>query len=211
MKRGNIRLILFLVVSFTLWGCGGPSLNVRVTVTPKLTEKTYPDKMPINIGLYLTEEFKNYRVTDSEKTLGTTYDFWNLGMESAGMFEVGLRQIFQKVLVIDEKPPFSKAKPIPLVAIVEPAIERFEFKVPPLVFQTWFTKIYYKVAVYDPQGKILWETSFTGTGNTAGSYTRTMEELGVNPSRPASQAIIDGTDKMIEGILASQAIKALMG
>ncbi len=210
MKRGIIRLILLLVVPFTLWGCGGPSLNVRVTVTPKLSEKTYPEKMPISIGLYLTEEFKNYRFTDSEKTLRTTYDFWNLGMESAGMFETGMSQIFQKVLVIDEKPSFSKAKPIPLAAIVEPAIERFEFKVPPLVFQTWSTKIYYQVAVYDPQGKILWQTSFAGTGNTAGSYTRTMEELGVNPSRPASQAITDGTDKMIEAILASQEIKALM-
>ncbi len=209
MKKGIIRLILLLVVSLILWGCGGPSLNVRVTVAPKLSEKTYPDRMPINVGLYVTEEFKNYRVTDSEKTLGTTYDFWNLGMESAGMFEAGLSQIFQKVVVIDEKPPFSRAKPIPLAVVVEPAIERFEFKVPPLVFQTWSTKIYYKVVVYDLRGKILWQTSVTGTGNTPGSYTRTLEELGVNPSRPATQAVIDGTDKLIEAVLASEEIKVL--
>ena len=65
----------------------GPSGNVRVTVTPALSEKMYPDKIPLNVRLYLTEEFKSYRAADSGKTLGVTYDFWNLGSESAGMRE----------------------------------------------------------------------------------------------------------------------------
>ncbi|MCX5907580.1 MAG: hypothetical protein NTY64_10435 [Deltaproteobacteria bacterium] len=170
----------------------------------------YPDKMPVNIGLYLTEEFKNYRPTDSGKTLGTTYDFWNLGMESAGMCETGLRQILQKVLIVGEKPPFAKAQPVPLVAVVEPAIERFEFTPPAFVWQSWSTKIYYKVVVYDLQGKTLWQTSVIGVGNTAGSYSRTMGELDTNPGRSATQAIIDGTDKLLEAVLGAEEIKALM-
>ena len=120
---------------FFLAGCLGPGMNVRVTLTPTLIEKTYPDKMPVNIGLYLSDEFKNYRVTDSTKTLGTTYDFWNLGSESAGMFEVGLSKIYEKVVVLDEKPPFSKAKSVPLRAVLEPKIEGFDFKVPAIVVQ----------------------------------------------------------------------------
>ena len=208
-KRGMIWIgTLFLI--FVLGGCGGPSMSVRVTVTPKLAEKMYPDKIPLAIGLYLSEEFKNYRVTDSEKTLGTTYDFWNLGKESAGMFEVGLRHTFQKVLVLEEKPPFTKAPAVPLQAIVEPAIESFDFKTPALVFQTWSSNIHYRVEVYDPSGKTIWKKSIIGKGEASGSYTRTLEELGANPSRPATRAIEDGTNQLLEALTGSEEIKGLV-
>lgn len=210
MEKSGIIKIVSIILLLMLGACGGTSLNVRVTVAPKLPEKMYPDKMPFNLGLYLTEEFKNYRVTDSEKTLGTTYDFWNLGMESAGMLEAGLGRIFQKILVVDEKPPFSKAKPVRLLAVVEPVIERFEFKTPPLVFQTWSTKIQYKVVMYDLQGKTIWQRSVVGIGETPGAYTRTIEELGTNPSRSATRAITDATDKLMEALLGSEEIKALL-
>ena len=213
-KEKRISLFVTLALASTLpffaVGCLGPSMNVRVTVTPTLIDKTYPDKMPVQVGLHLTEEFKNYRFTDSTKTLMTTYDFWNVGSESSGMFEVGLSQIFQKVVVVDEKPPFSKTNPGPLRAVVEPAIEGLDFKVPAIVVQPWSTKIRYKVLVYNPEGKIVWEKSITGVGEVPGSYTRTTEELGTNPAKPATAAIIDATDKLIEAILASEEIKGLI-
>ncbi len=93
--------------------------------------------MPVNIGLYLSDELKNYRYTDSTKTLGTTYDFWNLGSESSGIFEVGLSQVFEKVVVVDHKPPFSKTQPFPLRGVVEPKIEGLDFRVPTIVVQPW--------------------------------------------------------------------------
>jgi hypothetical protein len=204
-----VALALASTLPFFAAGCPGLSMNVRVTVTPTLIDKTYPDKKPVNVGLYLTEEFKSYRYTDSTKTLGTTYDFWNVGSESSGMFEIGLSQIFQKVVVVDEKPPFSKARPVPLRVVVEPAIEGFDFKVPTIVVQPWSTKIRYKVLAYNPEGKIVWEKSITGVGEVPGSYTRTMEELGTNPAKPATAAIIDATDKLIEAILASEEMKGL--
>ena len=191
-------------------GCLGSGMNVRVTVTPTLIEKTFPDKMPVNMGLYLSEEFKNYRVTDSTKTLGVTYDFWNLGSESAGMFEVGLSRIFEKVVVVDQKPPFSKVQPAPLRAVVEPKIEGFEFKVPVIVVQPWSTKIQYKILVYNPEGKVVWQRSITGVGEVPGSYTSTLEELGTNPAKPTTAAIIDATDKLLEAIRASEEIKRLL-
>jgi hypothetical protein len=185
-------------------------MNVRVTVTPTLIDKTYPEKMPVNIGLYVTDEFKNYRFTDSTKTFGTTYDFWNVGSESSGMFEVGLSQIFRKVVAVDQKPPFSKAQPVPLRAVVEPKIEGLDFKVPAIVVQNWSTKIQYKILVYDPEGKVIWQKAITGVGEVPGSYTRTTEELGTNPAKPATAAIIDATDKLIEAILASGEMKGLV-
>jgi hypothetical protein len=184
-------------------------MNVRVTVTPTLIDKTYPDKMPVNIGLYLSDEFKNYRYTDSTKTLGTTYDFWNLGSESAGIFEVGLSQVFEKVVVVDQKPPFTKAQPVPLRGVLEPKIEGLDFKVPTIVVQPWSTKIQYKVLVYNPEGKVIWEKAITGVGEVPGSYTRTLEELGTNPAKPTTAAIIDAADKLIEAILASGQMKGL--
>ena len=213
--RKKQRTILFAALAlastlpFFLAGCLGPSMNVRVTVTPTLIDKTYPDRMPVNIGLYVSEEFRNYRYTDSTKTLGTTYDFWNVGSESSGMFETGLSQIFQKVVAVDQKPPFSKAQPVPLRAVVEPKIEGLAFKVPAVVVQNWSTKIQYKIVVYNLEGKVIWQKAITGVGEVPGSYTRTMEELGTNPAKPATAAIIDATDKLIEAILASEEMKGL--
>jgi hypothetical protein len=184
-------------------------MNVRVTVTPTLIDKTYPDKMPVNLGLYLSDEFKNYRYTDSTKTLGTTYDFWNLGSESAGIFEVGLSQVFEKVVIVDQKPPFTKIQPVPLQAVVEPKIEGLDFRVPAIVVQPWSARIQYKVLVYNPEGKVVWEKSIDGVGEVPGSYTRTLEELGTNPAQPATAAIIDAADKLIEAILASEEMKGL--
>jgi hypothetical protein len=202
-------LALTSTLAFLLPGCLGPGMNVRVTVTPTLIEKTYPDKIPANIGLYLTGAFKNYRYTDSTKTLGTTYDFWNLGSESAGMFEVGLSRIFEKVVVVDQKPPFTKVQPLPLRAVVEPKIEGVDFKVPVIVVQPWSTKIPYKILVYNPEGKVVWQKSITGIGEVPGTYTSTLEELGTNPAKPATAAIIDGTDKLIEAILGSEEMRRL--
>ena len=213
-KKKRILLMAGITLAstlpFSLAGCLGPSMNVRVTVTPTLIDKTYPDKMPVNIGLYLSGEFKNYRYTDSTKTLGTTYDFWNLGSESAGIFEVGLSQVFEKVVVVDQKPPFTKVQPVPLRAVVEPKIEGLDFKVPAIVVQPWSTKIQYKVLVYNPEGKVIWEKSITGAGEVPGSYTRTLEELGTNPAKPATAAIIDAADKLIEAVLASEELKGLV-
>jgi len=214
--RTKQRTLLFAALAlastlpFFLTGCLGPGMNVRVTVTPTLIEKTYPDKMPVNIGLYLSDEFKNYRVADSTKTLGTTYDFWNLGSESAGMFQVGLSQIFKKVVVVGQKPPFSQAQPVPLRVVVEPKIEGFEFKVPAIVVQPWSTKIQYKIMVYNPEGKVVWQRSIAGVGEVPGSYTRTLEELGTNPAKPTTAAIIDATDKLIEAILNSEEMKGFV-
>jgi hypothetical protein len=208
-KRISLLLALALTLPISLAGCLGPSMNVRVTVTPTLIDKTYPDKMPVNIGLYVSDEFKNYRYTDSTKTLGTTYDFWNLGSESAGIFEVGLSQIFEKVVVVDQKPPFTKAQPVPLRGVVEPKIEGLDFKVPAIVVQPWSTKIQYKILMYNLEGKEIWQKSITGVGEVPGSYTRTLEELGTNPAKPATAAIIDAADKLIEAILASEEMKGL--
>jgi len=212
-KQRNLlfgSLALASTLTFFFAGCLGTGMTVRVTATPTLIEKTYPDKMPVNIGLYVTDEFKNYRVKDSTKTLGTTYDFWNLGSESAGMFEVGLSRIFEKVVVVGQKPPFSQAQPVPLRAVVEPKIEGFDFKVPAIVVQPWSTKIQYKILVYNPEGKVVWQRSITGTGEVPGSYTRTMEELGTNPAKPATAAIIDATDKLIEAILGSEEMRGFL-
>ena len=213
-KKKSISLIAVLalvsILTFFLAGCVGPSMNVRVTATPSLIDKTYPEKMSMNIGLFLSDEFKNYRYTDSTKTLGTTYDFWNVGSESSGMFETGLSQIFQKVVAVDQKPPFSKPQPVPLRAVVEPKIEGLDFKVPAVVVQNWSTRIQYKVVVYNPEGKVIWQKAITGVGEVPGSYTRTMEELGTNPAKPATAAIIDATDKLIEAILASEEMKGLV-
>ncbi len=78
-----------------------------------------------------------------------------------------------------------------------------------MVVQPWSTKIQYKVPVYNPEGKVIWEKSISGVGEVPGSYTRTLEELGTNPAKPTTAAVIEAADKLIETILTSEEMKGL--
>ena len=57
---------------------------------------------------------------------------------------------------------------------------------------------------------MIWQRFITGVGEVPGSYTRTLEELGTNPAKPTTAAIIDAADKLIEAIMASEEMKGLL-
>jgi len=203
---------------FMLYGCShsSPFGRVPVSVTPKLVEKVYEERIPLNVGLYITDEFKNYQFPLSGKTFGLTYDFYNLGSESAGVFEFGLGQMFDKVLLVDEKPPFSKPKTVIPGVVIEPKIDKFALEMPTLAFQTWISRIQYSITVYDPSGKAIWTKNVEGLGDTKGDYRQllsppeTKEEITQNPSRSATKAVEDGTSKALEAIYSSQEIRGLL-
>jgi hypothetical protein len=201
----NIKplVLIGLLVSFTLILSAGCSHIVLVA--PKLPEKVVTEKIPLDVGLYITNEFKNYKVSESRK--GDTWNYTNLGEASTAQFRLGLSQIFRTVELINEKPPFSKPKDIILHAVIEPAIDKFDFNIPLTKFQVYPSRIHYKITVYDMSGKVIFTKSVEGIGDTKGSPGFDFAE---NPSKAASKAVEDGANKALESILASEEIKALL-
>ena len=176
-----------------------------VPVIPKPPEKVCAEKIPLDMGLYIANEFKNYKV--SESRLGDTWNYTNLGEASSTQFQLGLEQIFRTVEIVDEKPPFSKPKVTMLHAVIEPSIEKFDFNSPLTKLQVYPAKIQFKITIYDMSGKTIFTKSVEGIGDIQGSLCFDFAE---NPSKAASKAVEDGANKALKSILDSEEIKALL-
>jgi len=156
------------------------------------------------VGLYLTDEFKNYKISEYRK--GDKWNYSNLGEASSVQLKLGLGQIFRTVEIVDEKPPFSKPKVITLQAVIEPAIYKFDFDIPFTKFQVYPAQIGYKITLYDMDGKVLFTKMVDGIGDTKG---QPGFDFAANPSKSATKAVEEGINKVLETILASEEIKAL--
>ncbi len=202
-EKNSISIIFCVLMGFTLMFSAGCAHTVLVAPNPP--DKVFGEKIPLDVGLYLTPEFTNYKVSESRK--GDTWNYTNLGEASATEFRLGLSQIYRRVELVDEKPPFSKPKTITLHAVVEPAIEKFDFEIPFWKFDLYPAKIYYKITVYDMDGKSIFTKLVKGIGDIKGSAGFDFTE---NPSKSASKAVEDGVNKSLEEILVSEEIKALL-
>ncbi len=197
----------------SLWACSmllWPALVLAVgcahtvTVAPKPPERRVGDKVPADIGLYLTKEFTDYRV--SEFKMGNTWNYDNLGQASATQLQPGLAEIFRTVDLVDARPPLSKPQPRVLHAVVVPRIEKFEFDIPFTKFQVYPARISYKVTVYDMAGQVVLERTVEGVGDLKGSPGLDFAE---NPSKSASRAIEDGANKVLDVLFASDEVRRL--
>jgi len=196
-----MMLFLGLVISSILLGCAH-----TVPVVPRPPEKVYVEKIPLDAGLYLTEEFKKYKVSEYRK--GDKWNYTNLGESSATMFQIGLSQIFRSVEPVDKRPPFPEPKPVNIQVVVEPVIEKFEFNIPITKFQTYPARIRYHITIFDMGGNKICERSVEGIGDIKGQPGFDFTE---NPSKAASRAVEDGVNKSLEAILGAEELKKIQG
>jgi hypothetical protein len=177
-----------------------------IVVAPKPPERVATEKIPIDVGLHLTDELKNYRVSGFR--MGDKWNYENLGRASTTQFTVGLGQVFRTVEIVDARPPFAKPKPRTFHAVIEPAIDRFEFDIPLTKLQVFPARIQYRITVYDLSGKLLFARSVEGIGDTKGGADG--HDLSVNPVKSAAKAIEDGARKALELLSTSEEIKGLL-
>jgi hypothetical protein len=176
-----------------------------IMVAPKPPQdRPAAEKVPADVGLYLSENFTGYKVSEFRK--GDKWNYDNLGQASATQIRLGLTQIFRTVEIVDERPPFSRPQTRRLHAVVEPAIEKFDFEIPFTKFQVYPAKIWYKVTVYDTNGTVVLATTIEGVGDLKGSPGFDFAE---NPSKSASKAVEDGANKLLDMLFASDEIKRL--
>lgn len=195
-KRCIILIGLLLFAAAVFSGC-----SHKVLVAPEPPRKMTPVIIPLDVGLYITEDFKNFKV--SEKKWGDTWNYPNLGQASAAQFQLALSKTFQTVKLVDGKPPFPSEKSITVHAVVEPAIERFDFDIPFTKFQVYPARINYRITAYGGNGNIILKETVEGIGDTKGHAGFDFSE---NPSTSASKAVQDGVQKAMKVILNSAII-----
>jgi methionine-rich copper-binding protein CopC len=199
-QRNTNLIAFFLLVGLALSsGC-----SHKVLVAPKPPEQITTEKSSLDVGLYISEEFKNHQV--SENKMGDKWNYTNLGQASATQFQLALGKTFHTVEIVDSKPPFPNGKDITVHAVVEPAIDKFDFDIPFTKFQVYPARVHYKILVYDISGNIILEEKVEGIGDTKGHPSFDFTE---NPSASASKAVEDGVEKSIKVIVNSEKIQSL--
>lgn len=190
---------LLAVIIILSLGC---SHTVHVAPNPPL--QTSAEKIPLDVGLYISEEFKNYQVSESK--LGDKWNYPNLGAASASQFTLCLGQSFRSVQLVERLPPFPSEKEITVHAVIEPTIGKFEFDIPVTKFQVYRSRIRYIIKVYDIGGNIILEDVVEGIGDIQGHAGFDFTE---NPSKSASKAVEDGVQKVVEEIVDLEKIRRI--
>ncbi|MGD9181979.1 MAG: DUF1566 domain-containing protein, partial [Desulfobacterales bacterium] len=190
---------LLAAVSAVFTGCAH-----TIPVVPHPPLHTGADKIPLDIGLYVSDELTNYQV--SEYKMGDQWNYTNLGTASASQFKLYLDHYFLSVELVDRLPPFPDEKKITVHAVLEPRIEQFDFDIPFTKFQVYPARIRYLIKVYDINGNIILKEEVEGIGDTQGQAGFDFSE---NPSKSASKAVEDGVKKAVEEIAKSDKIRRL--
>lgn len=198
-KQYTIIIAIFLFTLILLSGC-----SHKVMVSPERPESISNDEVPIDVGLYISNEIENYKVSEWKK--GDKWNYPNLGQASATQFQLALSKAFNSVELIDSKENFIRQKNITIHALVVPSINEFNFDIPLTKFQVYPARIYYKIKVYNTNGDIIIEEMVEGVGDTKGEPGFDFEK---NPSAAASKAVEDGVRKSISIIINSKKIQNL--
>ena len=198
MKSTLLRL-LTVVMLLVSSGCAH---QILVSPNPAASTAT-GEKLPLNVGLYMSDAFRNYQV--SESRMGDSWQYTNLGQASAQQIRAGLEQRFQTVTLLQSR-AISQANPQP-VMVVEPEIQSFTFDIPITKFQVYPATIRFKVSVIGTSGEVIYSNTTSGVGDTSGSPGF---DFAANPARSATKAVEVGINDLLNDLAKSPAVQKLL-
>jgi len=202
MKRYLLKNFFLCGLLFLFTGTGCTHL---VTVKPEETGSNGKEKLPFNVGLYVSEKTDSYAV--SENKMGDTWNFHNLGKATVETFIKKLENNFTFVRIIKDKNTLFLDSNKDLLIIIEPFILNYSFDIPMMKMQIYPSKIQFKMTVYTPDGYILFSTQIVAAGDMKG---RLGFDFADNPSRAAAKAIQNGVDKAIDELYNDKNFIALI-
>lgn len=152
-----------------------------------------------NVGLYVSPTFANYTYEDTDAGEMSNLRY-KLGSASVLLFEDTLARVARSVKVVDTMPPYS-GELDQISVVINPNIAAFSQKNPALTrIGKYSAEISYDVKVYDKQGKVLLEKSYSGSGAKNGIATHSP---GYNYEVAAGLAMQDAISKAVRDISAA--------
>jgi len=148
-----------LLLAGLISGCASSVTLVTPTIPPPLTEK-----IPISVGLRMPANFDHF--VHEESVFGREEWTIDLGNSNSALFKQLFGHMFNKVTVLDAN---DDPELLDIDALVEPAIDAFEFSTPSQskteAFAVW---IRYRLKVYDQGGTLVsnWPVSAYGKSQT---------------------------------------------
>ena len=162
--------LLILAATLTLASCT-TNVVVEGTVPTPLVRK-----VPVNVGVFYGENFKNFQHTEDLDTEGTFKI--NLGDQNLTFFQNLMTSMFDQVQILNDPEPMS-AKEAGLDAIVIPKIEKYGFLTPGLSGLKFFSaSIHYRITMMDTEGNQLADWTVVGYGKSEGGVFSSDDALG---------------------------------
>ncbi|MDA0789206.1 MAG: hypothetical protein O2780_07085 [Proteobacteria bacterium] len=158
--------------------------------TSVVVEGTLPtpliEKLPIHVGVYYSDSFKNYEHKEVLQAAGNyRIDF---GRQNLGFFRNLVEAIFVQVTVLDS-PQLSDQQREIIDAVLVPEIVDYQFLVPEISTLSFYeASIEYRLVLNDPDGAGIGEWKVIGYGKAEAAMFGAGEAVG----EATMQAIRDG-------------------
>ncbi len=162
-----MHTILFILVALLI-GCGGTVVHVDGHFPDPLVEQ-----MPLKMGVYYSEEFRNYNYEIEDKKKGN-YSI-STGSSQVRLFDTLFAQFFSETRQLSVLP--SNSAPIKVNAVLAPEVEELQFTIPretrSQIFEVW---VKYKMRLYSAAGAPLLNWPITAYGKTPKAFMKSREE-----------------------------------
>lgn len=185
-----------MVLGWTLSGCT-TSVVVEGSVPTPLVAK-----IPARVGVYYSDEFRNYRYQEVIRDSGT----WNidLGSQNLTFFDNLLETLFESVAEIPE-PPLTREEMASLDGVFIPRIEKYGFLTPGISGLKFYSaSIEYRIALYDKAGQKVGDWNIIGYGKSEGGMFTADEAI----NEATVLAIRDGGARIAIELIDQPSVRA---
>jgi hypothetical protein len=195
-RRSLAGLLLASALTLVLSGCT-TSVVVEGSVPTPLVAK-----IPARVGVYYSDEFRNYRYQEVIRDSGT----WNidLGTQNLTFFDNLLGTLFESVVEIPE-PPLTAEEMASLDGVFIPRIEKYGFLTPGISGLKFFSaSIEYRIALYDKTGQKIGDWNIIGYGKSEGGMFTADEAI----NEATVLAIRDGGARIAIELIDQPSVRA---
>ena len=194
--RSLAGIVTAMVLGWTLSGCT-TSVVVEGSVPTPLVAK-----IPARVGVYYSDEFRNYRYQEVIRDSGT----WNidLGSQNLTFFDNLLETLFEAVAEIPE-PPLTREEMASLDGVFIPRIEKYGFLTPGISGLKFYSaSIEYRIALYDKAGQKVGDWNIIGYGKSEGGMFTADEAI----NEATVLAIRDGGARIAIELIDQPSVRA---
>ncbi len=194
--RSLAGIVTAMVLGWTLSGCT-TSVVVEGSVPTPLVAK-----IPARVGVYYSDEFRNYRYQEVIRDSGT----WNidLGSQNLTFFDNLLETLFESVAEIPE-PPLTREEMASLDGVFIPRIEKYGFLTPGISGLKFYSaSIEYRIALYDKAGQKVGDWNIIGYGKSEGGMFTADEAI----NEATVLAIRDGGARIAIELIDQPSVRA---
>lgn len=133
-------------------------------------------RIPANVGVYFSPEFKSFRHEENIDQRGTFKV--DLGDQNLTFFRNLMKAMFDQVVEVSE-PPLPAADMAQLDGVLVPEIVKYGFLTPGISGLNFYSaSIHYKLSLYDKAGNLVGDWTLVGYGKAEGGAFSGDDALG---------------------------------